>query len=127
MAQRREERGLRWKDVAEIAGVTTETLRQIRNGGGETIRPLTRTGLEKAMLWASGSVQAVLEGRDPTPLPLPVGPLPQDAEHVAGGEASASGDPEDVITELVRTARRLADEVERLQGRGGAEPLAPPG
>jgi hypothetical protein len=125
MAQRREERGLRWKDVAEIAGVTTETLRQIRGGGG-TIRPLTRAGLEKAMVWANGSVQAVLDGGDPTPLPLPVGPAAQDAEHVTGGEASAPSDPEDVITELVRTARRLADEVERLQGRGGAEPLGPP-
>lgn len=59
--------GLRWADVADRAGLTTETLRQVRQGPGE-IRPLTRRGIEEALEWELGSVTAILDGGEPTPL-----------------------------------------------------------
>lgn len=65
MEDRRVSLGLRWADVADLAGTTTETLRQARFGDGE-IRPLTRRGIEDALGWARGSVAAVLAGGQPT-------------------------------------------------------------
>lgn len=73
MDARRLQLDLRWADVATAARVTTETLRQARVGPGE-IRPLTRRGIERALWWESGSVNAVLAGGEPTP--LEVGSLP---------------------------------------------------
>jgi hypothetical protein len=67
MDERRADLGLRWLDVAEAAGLTTEGLRGIRYGTGE-IRSLTKRGLEDALKWARGSVNEILAGRDPTPI-----------------------------------------------------------
>ncbi|MGW4422616.1 hypothetical protein [Streptosporangium sp. NPDC004631] len=60
--------GLLWADVATASGITTEALRTIRTGSGG-MRPLTKRGIEIALLWEQGSVDAILNGGDPTPLP----------------------------------------------------------
>lgn len=65
MDTRREDLRLTWAEVAKKAGVSRETLRQIRNGEGE-IRPLTRRGIEDALGWAPGSITAILAGGEPT-------------------------------------------------------------
>lgn len=67
MDDRRSELGMRWADVAEAAGVTTETLRMVR-GGDSPIRALTKRGIERALLWQTGSVDEVLAGREPRPV-----------------------------------------------------------
>ncbi|GGK62280.1 hypothetical protein Sme01_04250 [Sphaerisporangium melleum] len=65
--ERRLELRLRWTDVSELAGVTRETLRQVRRGEGE-IRELTKRGIETAMQWSPGSVDAILRGEKPSAL-----------------------------------------------------------
>lgn len=71
MDERRVDLDLRWADVASAAGVTTETLRQARNGPGE-IRPLTKRGIERALGWDRGSVSRVLAGGDPVSVDVKV-------------------------------------------------------
>lgn len=73
MEERRLELRLYWSDVADRAGVTTEALRQVRQGQ-HGIKPMTKTGIEQGLRWERGSVDAVLEGGDPTPLPA-TGPI----------------------------------------------------
>lgn len=65
MDRRREELRLTWSEVARLAGVSRETLRQIRTGEGE-IRPLTRRGIEDALQWAPSSIDAIMSGGAPT-------------------------------------------------------------
>lgn len=63
--ERRLDLGMKWADVAANSGLTTETLRQVRSGSS-AIRPLTARAIELALGWTRGSVQAVLQGGEPT-------------------------------------------------------------
>lgn len=65
MDDRRVDLGLRWADVAELAGLTPEGLRGVRRGDGE-LRGLTKRGIEDALEWERGSVQSILTGGQPT-------------------------------------------------------------
>ena len=67
MDERRAELRLRWRDVADLGGVSYEVIRAVRNGTGE-IRRLTQRGIEDGLRWAPGSVQAILDGGEPRPL-----------------------------------------------------------
>lgn len=64
MDDRRADLRLRWKDVAARAGLTTEGLLGVRKGTGE-IRPLTKRGIEDALDWEAGSIDAILAGGEP--------------------------------------------------------------
>lgn len=64
MDDRRSDLGLTWNEVADKAGVTREGLRRMRTGTGH-IRSLTKRGIERALQWASGSVDQILAGGDP--------------------------------------------------------------
>lgn len=64
MNARRADLDMTWKDVAEKGGLTTETLRQVRLGDSD-IRELTKRGIERALSWTQGSVDAVLAGGHP--------------------------------------------------------------
>lgn len=64
MNQRRLELRLTWDEVARTAGIHRETLRVIRSGSG-SLRDLTKSGIENALEWRPGSIDAILEGRDP--------------------------------------------------------------
>lgn len=66
----------RWADVAADAGLTTEGLRSIRKDEQE-IRPLSKRGIEDALRWAPGSIDAILAGREPTVLEANVGRDPE--------------------------------------------------
>lgn len=73
MEDRRVELGLRWQDVADAATaagfkVSLKTLHSVRAGTAD-VRPLTRRGIEVGLQWEAGSVQAILDDRDPAPLP----------------------------------------------------------
>ncbi len=54
-----------WKQVSDKAGLSPQGLRDVRAGEG-AIRPLTKRGLEDALEWAPGSVDAVLAGGEPS-------------------------------------------------------------
>ena len=79
MEERRAELRLRWRDVADLGGVSYEVIRAVRNGTGE-IRTLTQRGIEDGLQWAPGSVRAVLEGGDPRPAGEPDALPPISAE-----------------------------------------------
>lgn len=61
-AQRRN-LGLTWDDVAQRADISYEAVRRVRQTG--KMRPLTARGIEKALQWREGSVEAVLAGGEP--------------------------------------------------------------
>lgn len=65
---RRRELGLSLREVADIAGVTGETLRAVRKGSNEP-SSLTKSGIERALSWEAGSVDAVLGGGRPVLMP----------------------------------------------------------
>lgn len=67
MNARRIELGLNWRDIAERAEVSYESLRRIRKGD---YRPSTLAAhrLDAALKWARGSVEKVLDGGNPIPL-----------------------------------------------------------
>ncbi|WP_329520553.1 helix-turn-helix domain-containing protein [Spirillospora sp. NBC_01491] len=69
--QAMQERGLelkkRWVNIADDAGVTTSALGAIRRGEYRP-SPHTARGIETALQWAPGSVDAILGGGQPTPV-----------------------------------------------------------
>ena len=64
MAERRTQLRMTWNAVADKAGLTKEGLRGIRQGQG-IIQPASKEGIEDALRWERGSLDAILEGRDP--------------------------------------------------------------
>lgn len=67
MDRRRAELGLRWADVADRGGITTQTLREVR-AGARRLRGLTKAAIERALEWAPGSVDVILDGGEPQPV-----------------------------------------------------------
>lgn len=68
MNRRRLDLGLTWRQLAERANVSYETLRAVRKGeasGGE----LTKRNIERALRWQVGSFEAIEAGGDPVELP----------------------------------------------------------
>lgn len=67
MNRRRIHLRMNWREVADAAGISYTALRAIRKGD---YRPteLTARGLDDALQWAPGSVYAILDGGDPSPL-----------------------------------------------------------
>lgn len=67
MNDRRLELDMKWDEVAAAARIKPPTLRAIRNGMN---RPsdLTARGLDRALDWEPGSVEAILAGGEPTPM-----------------------------------------------------------
>ncbi|MGH3095120.1 MAG: helix-turn-helix domain-containing protein [Streptosporangiales bacterium] len=63
--QRRLELGLDWKDLAASVGIADVTLRNIRRGRNAP-SVLNKYRLEDALGWKHGSVDAILDGGDPT-------------------------------------------------------------
>jgi transcriptional regulator with XRE-family HTH domain len=66
MEKRRQQLGMTWAEVATEAKITVETLRAIRRGKNEP-SPLTKSGLERALRWQTGSIDAIYAGRQPSP------------------------------------------------------------
>ena len=68
MERRRLDLDLRWEDVSRNGGVSLNTLFRARNGSAD-ILPLTGRKIDKGLRWQPGSIDAILDGGDPTPLP----------------------------------------------------------
>lgn len=64
MEERRLDLKLTWREVAVAAGITTETLRQVRFGTAQ-IQKLTQRGVEDALAWQPGAIASFLAGGDP--------------------------------------------------------------
>lgn len=111
MNRRRLELRMNWRELAEAADISYTALRAIRRG---SYRPteLTAQALDLALQWAPGSVYAVLDGGEATPLgPQPSG---QDAEGRAYGPAPAGSTDPTLRQELELASRLMAAQVREL-------------
>lgn len=66
MDARRKELRMTWRRVAELARVSQETLRQLRMG--EQVSEMTEYGVEEALHWRPGSLDAIRYGAKPLQL-----------------------------------------------------------
>lgn len=94
MDSRRLELRLRWKKVAELAGMSEANLLRIRNDE-ISLTTFAAAGIEAALQWEKDSVLAVLEGGEPVPL---------QREHAP---------PDAELDELIASARRELDRAQR--------------
>ncbi|MFD3777307.1 hypothetical protein [Streptomyces sp. NPDC058612] len=104
--------GLTWRQVAERAGISYETLRAIRKGeqaGGD----VTRRKIERAIGWGPESFESIEAGNEPFPAATDSAAPLQDAEDLADPQVEAiltilDGLPERVQAEVLR---RLGDRL----------------
>lgn len=68
MDARRLDLRMTWREVADAASISPETIRAVRRGDNVP-GDITRRGLEDALRWEPGSINRILAGGDPTPLP----------------------------------------------------------
>lgn len=102
--------GLQYAEVARTAGFSDQTLIAIRNA--TKVRSTTHRKLEKALLWAPGSVQAILNEGEPTPL-TPESTPPETTEAQARQDASTEAEPRQ-LQELELASRLLSATVREL-------------
>lgn len=103
---RRGELGLSLRQVAELAGITGETLRAVRKGSNEP-SSLTKRGIERALAWAAGSVDHILDGDGPLPADKP----PADP---MGATEAILDDMERRVADMKRLSRRDLAAVDAL-------------
>jgi hypothetical protein len=84
-----------WRELAALADISYETLRSARTGENLPSEG-TKGGLERALQWMHGSIDAILDGRESTPV---------------GTEASESRKP-DRFTEALEALRRAEESLE---------------
>ena len=116
--ERRQQLGMTWAEVATEAKITVETLRAIRRGKNEP-SPLTKRGLERALRWRNGSIDAIYSGRRPTPEDAST-QATQDAPQSPGANRSIDIDTyvpqtptERVLLEILQAQQREREEVNR--------------
>lgn len=103
MEARRRELRVNWTEVARRAGMSPQNLLRIRNGE-ISVTDDAADGIDEALYWEQGSVAAVLAGRGPTPLDIPV----RTRRRRRTPLDPLTSSPEDIIAFL--------DEVRRYQG-----------
>ena len=103
MEARQQDLGDTWDTIAARGLTNAETLRQVRRGD-RPIRRTTQRAVEAGLLWAEGSVAAILAGGDPAP-------LTQTATTTGMGESLLAGG--DDLADLI-------DAVLAVDGRGMA-------
>ncbi|UKD55098.1 hypothetical protein L3Q65_45845 [Amycolatopsis sp. FU40] len=71
MDDRRGELDMTWDEVAAAARISVGNLYRIASdpGAAQRMRSTSKKGIERALLWESGSVDTVAEGGEPTRLP----------------------------------------------------------
>lgn len=122
---RRKERRLSQQRAADLAGVHRLTWRGWENGS--TPEDFNYAGIERALEWEPGSVEAVLAGGKPKPQPEPepIEPLTPRGrlllqlydELIAEGNTHEEADAA-VEAEIVRIRRYLRDRQQKSPARG---------
>lgn len=110
MESRRVELRMSWRDVSREAGLSYEGLRAIRRGDRNP-NAVTKRGIEVALRWAPGSVDAILDGGEPTltDTSAPTPSAPDDDLDAQLAEARA----------LLRQAQEMLDRVSDRREAGG--------
>lgn len=107
MNDRRLELGMTWRQVARAGDISYEALRTARRGDAN-IPPMTQRSIERGLQWAAGSVRAVLDDGDPTPLG------PPSAAEVAEGQMQ-------ILTASPQQLVEMRNIVEEVLGREEAD------
>ncbi|MDX2539834.1 helix-turn-helix transcriptional regulator [Streptomyces scabiei] len=100
MNQRRLELRLKWRDLAEAAGITYEALRAIRRGESRPTE-FTARALDAVLRWTAGSVYAILDGGEPTPLEEVT-----DEGQTSESDATEALSPSEALRRVVRSSAR---------------------
>jgi transcriptional regulator with XRE-family HTH domain len=100
--RRRDQLRLTQEEIAERGGLSVGTIRKIETGRAGQLHPRTRHGLERALKWETGSVDAVLEGRPPS--------ASEDDAEAAGADTTLFASHERFV-ETYRTWIRLRADV----------------
>lgn len=116
MDERRGELGLTWKQVAEHTGVSDQHIYRIAGGTTNRMRTNTKKALERALRWASGSIDRIAGGGEPVPL---AEPPPADTAHDVP-ELSDETRRRLAAMTWQEVKERLAEE-EELHGEDAAE------
>lgn len=95
--ERRQDLRLSKEEASRRGGINVKTWTAVENG--EKVRTTTYVGVEDALEWKRGSVNAILDGGDATPLEPPAEDEPAEVEYAAR------------VLELVRT--QYGEEVYR--------------
>lgn len=102
--QRRLALGLKQSDAAQLAGVTVRTYGRIERSEAAGLSSLTAAGIERALQWTPGSLDAIKNGGEPTELqqppetpPVVKQPLPQPG---AGSDVDDLGELRESIRHL---------------------------
>lgn len=113
----REARGLTQVALAELAGISEGSVQNLESGDPRTRIPPSLTKIEPHIGWATGSGRNVLDGRDPTPVPV---------VHEGSASLRASKDklreklPLRIVDELESDDPLLDSAVIQLPGTDGA-------
>ncbi|MBK3630400.1 hypothetical protein JHN59_37510 [Streptomyces sp. MBT49] len=94
---------LEYAEVCRRADISDETLSKVRKG--MRARSSTYTKLERALNWERGSIGAILDGGEPTPLDAPPGRAP----------AARAPDAPPLERELALAQRLLAATIREMQ------------
>jgi transcriptional regulator with XRE-family HTH domain len=115
--QRRIVLRLQWQEVADRAGISAAHLRNFRNGQG-TLGDLAKASLEDALRWKRGSIDAVLQGGEPTEVASVSGSTSLAVTAQAGVETSAA---------IEAALRELARRLPTARVQAVLQEFAPPG
>lgn len=117
MTERVEDLDLLWNKVAELAGMTYGNLHKIRTGA-ISVTSRAKRGIERALQWQKGSVDAILAGRDPKPIQMDKPPLTerQQALKLAYLANIRDHGPDEAFRMLLEDIARLnAEDVRQRQ------------
>jgi transcriptional regulator with XRE-family HTH domain len=112
-----------WKELAASAGISTAALNKIRRG--EPVRPATKAKAERALNWAPGSIDAILDGGAPTPVDerapedmdwTTIEPPEGDFRVIVGHWGELSDFTRQLVMKIAREARAEAERRDRRAG-----------
>lgn len=112
---RRKQLGLSQPQAAKLAGVARNTWASAEDGA-RTIRSHNYRGIEKSLQWGTGSVEAILDGGDPTELEPSEPDRPSVVDDPLIADILATDLPDDEKAKLIHMVlkdRRRSEELRR--------------
>lgn len=113
--ERRDFLGLTQEDVRGVGGPSTATMRLIEGALQDSYRPSILRGLERALRWAPNSVDQIIDGGPPTPLPDEADDIPSTPAETAAAILALStveGLPQYEVDFLRGIAQKIAQQDE---------------
>lgn len=114
ISQRIEDLGITQAQIQQAGGPSPAKVREIISGRSTSLSPSKRRDLERALDWMYGSIDDVLTGLDPTPVP-PGTPDEPDLDHLASSDTWRYAEIKEwAQSEMWLAADDLATEISRI-------------